>query len=102
MTAALSETFQILNEEMPRPFLGGVTPADVHFGRDASVKERIQNRTAKASDEPVPPWRRTFLEVLQAGVRAWDMSTRELQTKLAFFGLRPLRRIAALNQEGVW
>jgi transposase InsO family protein len=102
VTAALSETFQILNEQMPRPFLGGVTPADVHVGRAASVKERIRRRTAVASSEEVPPWRRTFWEVLQGGVKAWEMSTRELQTKLAFFGLRPLRRIAALNQEGVW
>ena len=102
VTEALGETFRILNEQMPRPFLGGVTPADVHFGRDASVKERIRNRTTAASDENVPPWRRTFWEVLRDGVRGWEMSTRELQTKLAFFGLRPLRRIAKLNLEGVW
>jgi hypothetical protein len=39
--------------------------------------------------------------VIKDGVQAELMSTRELLTKLAFFEMRPLRRVAKLNQE-VW
>jgi transposase InsO family protein len=99
VNAALSETFRILNDEMPRPFLGGVTPADVHFGRSAAVQDRIRSGTLAVGEEQIPPWRRKYWDVLKDGVKPSDMSTRELQTKLAFFGLRPLRRIARLNQE---
>lgn len=99
VNAALSETFRVLNDEMPRPFLGGVTPADVHFGRAETVRDRIRSGTPPPGEEQVPPWRRKYWDVLNDGVKPSDMSTRELQTKLAFFGLRPLRRIAKLNQE---
>ena len=101
VTAALCETFQILNEEMPRPFLDGVTPADVHFDRAAEAKERIATAANRTRNQEIPPWKRKYWDVLKEGVKPSDMSNRELQTKLAFFGLRPLRRIAALNREGV-
>jgi hypothetical protein len=38
---------------------------------------------------------------LKDGTKAKMMSTKELFTKLAFFGMRPLRRVAQLNREGV-
>ena len=99
VNASLSETFRILNDEMPRPFLGGVTPADVHFSRAEVVRDRIRSAMPPPAAQRVPPWRRKYWDVLNDGVKPSDMSTRELQTKLAFFGLRPLRRIAKLNQE---
>ncbi len=100
--AALAETFQILNDEIPRPFLRCVTPADVHFSRQQAVKARLEGIINVARQETnVPPWKRKYWEVLTDGARVFEMSTRELQTKLAFFGRRPLRRIAKLNLEGV-
>lgn len=100
--AALAETFDTLNEKIPRPFLGGVTPADVHFGRQQAVKARLEKTIDAARQETnPPPWQRKYWEVLKDGASAFEMSTRELRTKLAFFGRRPLRRIAKLNLEGV-
>ena len=101
VTQALEETFKVLNQEMPRPFLGGVTPADVHGQRRQAAQERIEAYRRSVSQEPVAPWKRDYWQVLKDGVKPALMSTRELCTKLAFFGLRPLRRIAKLNQEGV-
>jgi transposase InsO family protein len=100
--AALAETFHVLNEDMPRPFLGGITPADVHFGRQQAVKTRLEETVEVARRQTkVPPWKRKYWEVLNNAARVFEMSTRELQTKLAFFGRRPLRRIAKLNLECV-
>ncbi|EFK07093.1 conserved hypothetical protein [delta proteobacterium NaphS2] len=44
---------------------------------------------------------RFIWDAIKQGVQAQHMSTKELLTKLAFFGMRPLRRIAKINQE-VW
>ncbi|MBW2113212.1 MAG: hypothetical protein JRH00_17665, partial [Deltaproteobacteria bacterium] len=40
-------------------------------------------------------------DVIKQGVQAELISTKEVLTKLAFFVMRPLRRIAKINQE-VW
>ena len=101
ITQALEETFEVLNQEMPRPFLGGVTPADVHLDRHQEAQERVEGYLETARDEPVAPWKRDYWQVLKDGVKPTLMTTRELRTKLAFYGLRPLRRIAKLNLEGV-
>ena len=98
--AAVQETVTLMNEAIPRPSLGGVTPADVHNGRQQAKRQEIQAyRERELSRRAVPPWTRSYWEILKSGLRAEQMTSGELLTKLAFFCPRPLRRIARRNQE---
>ena len=100
--AALAETVFLLNEAIPRPALGGVTPADVHHGRKVAKQEEIRSYSeTEKSRRDVPPWKRTYWEILESGIKLEQMSSGELLTKLAFFCRRPLRRIARRNRECV-
>jgi transposase InsO family protein len=99
--AALEETVFIMNEAIPRPALGGVTPADVHNGRKEAKREEVRTYREEESRRDVPPWTRNYWEVLKSGIKAEEMSSGELLIKLAFFGRRPLRRIARRNRECV-
>ena len=97
-----SESVHLLNEVIPRPALCGVTPADVQRGRKAQRYQEIkQYRQEQEARGTPPPLSRPFWDVLKDGLKADVMSTKELLTKLAFFGMRPLRRVAQLNRE-VW
>ena len=96
------ETVRQLNEVIPRPALGGVTPADVHAGRKATRKAVIEAYYEMESGKtPVKPWKRKYWNVLTDGAKAAAMSTKELLTKMAFFVRRPLRGIRKLNKECV-
>jgi transposase InsO family protein len=100
--AAVEETVTLMNEAIPRPCLGGVTPADVHNGKKDVRRQQIgAYREREASRQDVPPWKRTYWDVLKSGLRAEQMSDGELRTKLDFFCRQPLRRIARRNQERV-
>lgn len=99
---AAAETVHLLNEVIPRPALAGVTPGDVQHGLQAQRQEQIKRyREQETARGMPPPLSRPFWEVLKNGVKADVMSTKELLIKLAFFGMRPLRRVAQLNRE-VW
>ena len=99
---AAAESVHLLNEVIPRPALGGVTPADVQRGRKAQRQKEIrQYRQDQEARGTPPPLSRPFWDVLKGGVKAEVMSTKELLTKLAFFGMRPLRRVVQINRE-VW
>jgi hypothetical protein len=98
--AAVGETVVLMNEAIPRPCLGGVTPADVHNGTHEVRRQEVQAyREKESSRRDLPPWTRSYWEVLKSGVNVQQMTSRELLTKLAFFCPRPLRRIAQRNQE---
>jgi len=98
--AALSETVRLMNEEIPRPSLGGVTPADIHAGNRGAKRQQIQAYRQKESfRRNVPPWTRSYWEVLKSAVAAAQLTESELLTKLAFFCPNPLRRIARRNRE---
>lgn len=98
--AAVSETMRILNEEIPRPSLGGVTPSDVHSGRREAKRDEIRvYRENESSCRDVPPWTRNYWDILKSGLNLEQMTNAEVMTKLAFFCARPLRRIAQMNQE---
>jgi transposase InsO family protein len=100
--AAVEETVELLNEAIPRPCLGGVTPGDVHFGRkDAQQKQLREYREGEEARRDVAPWRRGYWQVLKSGLGLENMASGELLTKLAFFGRKPLRRIAQRNRECV-
>ncbi|MBC8470188.1 MAG: DDE-type integrase/transposase/recombinase [Planctomycetes bacterium] len=97
-----AESVHLLNEVIPRPALGGVTPADFQRGRQTQRQQEIkQYRQEQEARGTPPPFSRPLWDVLKGGVKAEVMSTKELLTKLAFFGMRPLRRVAQLNRE-VW
>jgi transposase InsO family protein len=98
--AAFGETLRLMNEEMPRPSLGGVTPADVHRGRQEARRRQLEEyRKAECSRGHAPPWKRKYWDVLKSAVDAAQMTSGELLTKLAFFCSSPLRRIARRNRE---
>jgi hypothetical protein len=99
---AAVESVHLQNEVIPRPALCGVTPADVQHGRKVQRQKQIKHyRQQQEARGMPPPFSRPFWDVLKDGVRAEVMNTKELLTKLAFFGMRPLRRVAQLNRE-VW
>ena len=99
---AAAETVHILNNVIPRPAHGGVTPADVQYEMKQERQDEIQQyRQEQVTKGKSPPLSRPFWEILKDGVKAESMSTKELLTKLAFFRMRPLRRVAQLNRE-VW
>ena len=95
-------TVRLLNQVIPRPALGGVTPADVQQGEKKRRRQEIEQYRLEelVKPEPPPP-SRPIWEVVKQEVKAEVMGTKELLTKLAFFGMRPLRRVAQLNRE-VW
>lgn len=100
--AAAYETKQLLNEVVPRPSLGGVTPADVHYGASSAKIEANRKYYEKERKRPADTqWSRGYWQVLKTGLDAKAMTAKELITKLAFFLPKPLRRIAKLNMEGV-
>lgn len=101
-TETTATTVHLLNEIIPRPALGGVTPADVQQGNQQFRQQEIEKYRQMESKKPDPPARsRPIWDVVKRAVRAETMSTKEVLTRLAFFGFRPLRRIAQLNRE-VW
>lgn len=98
----LSETIDWLNNKIPRPALGGVTPADVHYGKaKEKIKQIHEYREHEESREVVNPWKRNNWHVLKSGLRLKDMPDNEVLTKLDFFCRKPLRRIAERNKECV-
>ena len=99
---AVAECVYLLNKTIPRLHLGGVTPADVHSGIQVQQRSRIETyRRQQQAKSPPPPLSRPFWEVIKRSLKADGMSTKQLLTKLAFFGMRPLRRVAQLNRQ-VW
>lgn len=101
-TEVAAATVHLLNEVIPRPALGGVSPADVQQGRDERRRHEIEKyRQAELEKPETPPLSRPIWEVVKQAVKAEVMSTKELLTRVAFFGIRPLRRVAQLNRE-VW
>ena len=88
--AALDETVRLMNEEIPRPSLGGVTPADVHNGNQEAKRQEIQAyRARESSRRDVPPWTRSYWQVLKSAVNVGQMSSGEPLTKLAFSARDP-------------
>lgn len=97
--AAVAETVALLNESIPRPCLGGVTPGDVHYGRQEAKQQQVREyREAEQARRDVAPWQRSYWEILKSGLGLAKMASGELLTKLAFFGRKPLRRIAQRNR----
>lgn len=100
--AAVRETVRLLNEEIPKPSLNGVTPADLHRGvSSVKIEANRQYQEHEQGKEDVLPWKRNYWDVIKEVMGLKQMSALELMTKFCFFCSRPLRRIAKLELEGV-
>jgi transposase InsO family protein len=98
---AVKETIRRLNEEIPRPSLNGVTPADVLKGKAA---ERIEiNRKymelQRNKKEVTEPWNRNDWGLVKKHLFKGHIGNRELMTKFCFFLKRPLRKLEHLGWE---
>lgn len=100
--AAVRETVRLLNGEIPKPSLNGVTPADLHRGlSNVKIEANRQYREHEQEKEDVPPWKRNYWDVLKEAMGLKQMTVLEVMTKFCFFCSRPLRKITKLGLEGV-
>jgi transposase InsO family protein len=97
----MNETMRRMNEEIPRPRLKGVTPADILKGKD---KERIEiNRRylekeqEKEKKEVIKPWNCKDWGFVRKQLFKGTISNLELMTKFCFFLKQPLRKLAKLD-----
>lgn len=99
---AVKETVRLLNEEIPRPSLKGVTPADMQRGLNSfRIEANRQYLEKERIKEESSPWKRNYWDVLKEAMGLKQLTGLELMTKFCFFCLRPLRKIAKLELEGV-
>jgi transposase InsO family protein len=97
---AAREAVILLNEEIPRPSLGGVTPADVHHGLGPDKIQANQSYREQELDKPDPPaWTRSYWEVVKEAMGLETRTGLEMLIKFCFFWPRPLRKIAKLAMD---
>lgn len=99
---AVAETLEKMNEEIPRPCLKGVTPADVRKGIAGERIEINQKYLEKELEkkEVIKPWnRKDWKSVKEHLFFKGTISNLELMTKFCFFLKRPLRKLANLEWE---
>ncbi len=95
---AAKETVQRCNELIPRPSLGGVTPADVHQELGPVKIEANRLYIQQEQERPEgPPWKRNYWEVVKEAMNLENRSGLEMLTKFCFFVRRPLRTIVKLG-----
>lgn len=96
---AVAETVGKMNDEIPRPTLGGVTSADARKG--IALERREINRTylekEREKKEVMKPWNRKDWSVIKEQLFNGDVSNLELLTMFCFFLKRPLRKLANLG-----
>lgn len=97
----INETIRRMNEEIPRPSLKGITPADVLKG---IAKKRIEiNRKylemEQGKKEVIEPWNRKDWGMVKKHLFKGTISNFELMAKFCFFLKRPLRKLANLEWE---
>lgn len=99
---AVAETVTIMNMDIPRPHLKGVTPYDMHSGShlDKIEENRLYCENEKErKDELIPKER--FWGVIKDAIGFNSINDLELMTKFLFFGKRPLRKLSKFVKEGV-
>jgi transposase InsO family protein len=98
---AVNETIRRMNEEIPRPALKGVTPADVLKGiaRERREINRKYLEREQESKEVIEPWNRKDWGYVKKHLFKENISNLELMTKFCFYLKRPLRKLAKLGME---
>jgi transposase InsO family protein len=99
--SAINETIRRMNEEIPRPCLKGVTPADVLRGIAEERREinRKYLENEQVNKEVIEPWNRKDWGFVKKHLYKDTISNLELMTKFCFFLKRPLRKLAKLGLE---
>jgi len=97
----VNETIRRMNEEIPRPSLKGVTPADVFKGMAWEKRERNRKYLEKEQErkEVIEPWNSKDWEFVKKHLFKGTISNLELMTKFCFFLKRPLRKLQKLGWE---
>jgi len=97
----INETIRRMNEEIPRPCLKGVTPADVFKGIDEKKREinRKYLEKQRYKKEVIEPWNKSNWTMVKKHLFKGDISNLELMTKFCFFLKRPLRKLEKLRWE---
>jgi transposase InsO family protein len=100
---AINETRRRMNEEIPRPGLKGVTPADVLMGIAEERREinRKYLEMEQGKKEVIEPWNRKDWAMVKKHLFNLNrnISNLELMTKFCFFLKQPLRKLANLEWE---
>jgi len=99
--SVINETMRRMNEDIPRPCLKGVTPADVLKGITAEKIEinRKYLEMEQGKKEVIEPWNRKDWGMVKKHLFKGIVSNLELMTKFCFFLKRPLRKLANLEWE---
>lgn len=99
---SVKKSIEILNKEIPRPALGGVTPNDIHRGCAAEKKKSNTEYLIKEQmKEKVTGWSNSKYDLVKDVLKQMNLSKKELLIKHYFFQKSPLRRISKLPVE-VW
>jgi transposase InsO family protein len=100
---AINDTIRRMNEEIPRPGLKGVTPADVLKGIAGERREINRNylEMEQGKKEVIEPWNRKDWAMVKKHLFNLNrnISNLELMTKFCFFLKQPLRKLANLEYE---
>jgi len=99
---AVKESVAVLNSEIPRPVLGGVTPDDVHHKIDKRNRKYNDEYIKKEQmKEKVARWSKSKWELAKDVIAFKGLSNKQMLIKHYYFQKNPLRRISKLPAE-VW
>ena len=100
--SSVKKSIEILNEQIPRPSLAGVTPNDVDTGCAEQKRKLNHDYLMKQQiKEKVSRWSKSKYELVKDVLHNKNLSKKELLIKHYFFQKRPLRRISKIPIE-VW
>jgi len=89
-----------MNQEIPRPHLGGITAWDVHFGNASAKRKQLEVYTQQQYSNPdPPPMTMSIWELVRDVIRDPTMTQLQLLTKYCFTRKKPLRLITKLIPE---
>lgn len=102
VAVSVKDSIAILNEEIPRPALGGVTPHDIYAGCAEQKRKLNHDYLMKQQiKEKVNGWSKSKYDLVNEVLNKKNLSKKELLIKHYFFQKRPLRRISKIPIE-VW
>lgn len=93
---AAQETTVLLNTDIPRPCLSGVTPDDVYYGRDEKRRQENLVYVEQQKSNESTPWSGSLWQMVRSAMNTPELSNHELMTTFCFFLKRPLRKLPNL------
>jgi transposase InsO family protein len=99
---AVKEAVDVLNSEIPRPVLGGVTPDDVQYKIDKRSRKYNDEYIKKEQmKEKVERWSKSKWELAKDVIAFKGLSNKQMLIKHYYSQKNPLRRISKITAE-VW